>query len=75
MTRGFPLSVARAGSRVRVSALRGGDEMKRHLASLGFVEGSDVEVVTQAGGQVIVTVKGARFGLNRETSRNVFVVE
>lgn len=75
MPKGFPLAVAREGGSVHVTAVRGDDAMQKHLQSLGFVPGAEVQLVTQSGGQVIVLVKGARLGLNRETSRNVFVEE
>lgn len=75
MPKGFPLAVAREGESVRVTSVRGNDAMQKHLQSLGFVPGAEVQLVTQSGGQVIVLVKGARLGLNRETSRNVFVEE
>lgn len=75
MPKGFPLAAAREGATVHVSALRGDDTMQKHLQTLGFVPGAPVQLVTQANGQVIVLVKGARLGLNRETSRNVFVEE
>ena len=73
MPKGFPLAVAREGATVHVSGVRGDDAMQKHLQTLGFVPGAPVQLVTQANGQVIVLVKGARLGLNRETSRNVFV--
>lgn len=73
MPKGFPLAAAREGATVHVSTLHGNDAMQRHLQTLGFVPGAEVKLVTQANGQVIVLVKGARLGLNRETSRNVFV--
>ena len=73
MPQGMPLSMVHGNSTVVVTSLHGGDEMKRHLESLGFVVGAEVKVVTQAAGQVIVTVKGARLGLNSDTARRVYV--
>ncbi|MBS5451556.1 MAG: ferrous iron transport protein A [Coriobacteriia bacterium] len=75
MSQGFPLALAKEGSTVHVTKLRGSSDMQRHLQSLGFVPGAAVSLVTQAAGQVIVLVKGARLGLNQETSRNVYVEE
>ena len=75
MPKGFPLAVAKEGTDVTVTALHGDENMQKHLQSLGFVPGAVVTIVTQAAGQVIVLVKGSRLGLNRETSRNVFVEE
>jgi ferrous iron transport protein A len=70
----MPLSLAHGGSVVRVESVHGNSEMQRHLESLGFVDGTPVEVVSQSSGGVIVTVKGARFGLNERTARHVYVL-
>ena len=75
MPQGMPLSIAKEGSTVRVTSLHGNEEMRKHLEALGFVPDAEVSIVTQAAGQVIVLVKGARLGLNNATSRNVYVAE
>lgn len=69
----LPLSLAKAGETVRVARVRGGEELKRHLANLGFVEGAEVHVVSQAMGNIIVMVKGARLGLDNKTAMRIMV--
>ena len=73
MSGAMPLSLAHGGSVGRVESVHGNEEMHRHLESLGFVSGTEVEVVSQASGTVIVSVKGARMGLNERTARHVYV--
>ena len=73
MSGAMPLSLARGGSILRVESVHGNDEMHRHLESLGFVDGTELEVVSQSGGTVIVSIKGSRFGLNERTARHVYV--
>ena len=73
MSGAMPLSLAHGGSVVRVESVHGNEEMHRHLESLGFVSGTEVEVVSQASGTVIVSVKGARMGLNERTACHVYV--
>ena len=73
MSGAMPLSLAHGGSVVRVESVHGNEEMHRHLESLGFVSGTEIEVVSQASGTVIVSVKGARMGLNERTARHVYV--
>lgn len=70
----MPLSLVRAGDTVAVARVRGGEEMRRHLVNLGFVEGSEVHVVSSSGGNIIVTIKGARFGLDAKVAQHVMVV-
>ncbi len=69
----MPLSMAKAGDTVRVVRVRGGEELKRHLSNLGFVEGSEVHVVNQALGNIIVMVKGSRLGIDSKTAMRVMV--
>ena len=59
----MPLSMVKAGETVRVSRVKGNEDMKHHLKDLGFVEGSEVHVVSSSGANIIVTVLGARFGI------------
>ena len=70
----MPLSLVRAGETVTVACVRGNEDMKHHLGNLGFVEGSEVHVVSASGGNIIVTVKGARFGLDAKVAQHVMTV-
>ena len=74
MSGALPLSFAKAGSTMRVESVRGNAEMHRHLESLGFVDGAELDVVSSGGGTVIVTIKGSRLGLNEQTARHVYVI-
>lgn len=69
----MPLSMMRAGETARVERVKGAFDVKRHLENLGFVEGSQVHVVTSSGSNIIVMVKGARFGLDARVAHNVMV--
>ena len=69
----MPLSMARSGETVAVRRVRGAADLKRHLENLGFVEGSEVHVVSSSGGNIIVMVKGARFGLDTRVASHVMV--
>lgn len=73
MSGAMPLSLVHGGSTVHVASVRGNQEMHRHLAALGFVDGAEVEVVSQTSGSVVVSVKGSRFGLGEHAARHVYV--
>ena len=45
----MPLSLVKAGETVRVSRVKGNEDMKHHLKDLGFVEGSEIHVVSSSG--------------------------
>ena len=70
----MPLSLVRAGDTVTVRRVRGNEDMKHHLENLGFVEGSEVHVVSSSGSNIIVTVKGSRFGLDAKVAQHVMTV-
>ena len=54
----MPLSMVKAGETVRVSRVKGNEDMKHHLKDLGFVEGNEIHVVSSSGANIIVTVLG-----------------
>lgn len=45
----MPLSMVKAGETVRVSRVKGNEDMKHHLKDLGFVEGNEIHVVSSSG--------------------------
>ena len=70
----MPLAFAQAGETVTVQRVRGAESLKHHLANLGFVEGSQVHVVANAGSNIIVMVKGARLGLDAKVAQHVMAI-
>lgn len=69
----MPLSFSPAGSVVSIKAIKGKDETRRFLESLGFVVGSDVTVVSELGGNLIVNVKESRVALSRAMANRILV--
>ena len=69
----MPLSFSPAGSVVSVKAIKGKDETRRFLESLGFVVGSDVTVVSELGGNLIVNVKESRVALSKAMANRILV--
>ena len=69
----LPLAMVGANEVARVVRVRGSSDLRQHLAELGFVEGSEVKVISRAAGDVIVSVKGARLALNRSMASRITV--
>ena len=67
----IPLTAAKAGETVTIKKITGRDELRRHLAELGFVVDDDVTVVNQLAGNLIVQVKDSRVALNREMANRI----
>lgn len=69
----MPLSFAEVGEKNVIRKIGGQDDAKRHLNNLGFVEGSEVEIVTEAAGNMIVIVKETRIGISKEVASRIVV--
>jgi ferrous iron transport protein A len=67
----LPLALVEAGETIRVLKVHGTPELRQHLAELGFIENAEVKVISRVNGDVIVSVKGATFGLNRDMARKI----
>ena len=67
----IPLTAAKAGETVTIKKNTGRDELRRHLAELGFVVDNDVTVVNEMAGNLIVQVKGSRVAVNREMANRI----
>ena len=69
----MPLTMARVGEPATIRKITGRDEIRQHLAELGFVVGQDVLVVTDLGGNLIVQVKDCRIALDKSMANRVLV--
>ena len=61
------------GETALIVTVKGASDLRQHLSTLGFVEGAEVKVISRVNGDVIVSVKGARLGLNRQMSSHIMV--
>ena len=57
--------MAKAGETVTIKKITGKDEIRLHLAELGFVVGSEVTVVNEIAGNLILQVKESRIALDK----------
>ena len=66
--------MAKAGDKVMVGRVGGSNEIKQHLADLGFVEGAEIQVVSAPGnGNVIVRLKESRLAVTSKMAEKVMV--
>ena len=61
----MPLSMAKPGETVTIRKITGKDEVRQHLAELGFVVDGVVTVVSELAGNLILQVKDSRVALDR----------
>lgn len=69
----MPLTMAKSGETVTIRKISGKDEVRQHLAELGFVVDSDVMVVSEIAGNLIVQVKDSRIALDKTMANRIMV--
>ncbi|GAA6393213.1 ferrous iron transport protein A [Flintibacter sp. P01028] len=69
----MPLTMAKSGERVTVRKITGKDEIRQHLAELGFVVDSDITVVSEIAGNLIVQVKDSRIALDKSMANRIMI--
>ena len=67
----IPLTAAKAVETVTIKKITGRDELRRHLAEMGFVVDDDVTVVNEMAGNLIVQVKDSRVALNKDMANRI----
>ena len=58
---------------VTIRKITGKDEVRQHLAELGFVVDSSVTVVSEIAGNLIVQVKDSRIALDRSMANRIMI--
>lgn len=69
----MPLTMAKAGETVTIRKISGKDDVRQHLAELGFVVDSDVTVISEIAGNLIVQVRDSRIALDKTMANRIQV--
>ena len=69
----MPLTMAKAGETVTIKKITGKDEVRQHLAELGFVVDSTITVVSKMGGNLILQVKDSRIALDTSMATRIMI--
>lgn len=69
----MPLALAAVGEENTVKRVGGSPAVKKHLENLGFVAGSEITVINEIAGNIIVRVKDARVAISREMAQKIMV--
>lgn len=69
----MPLTMAKAGETVTIRKITGKDEVRQHLAELGFVVDGDVTVISEIAGNLILRVKDGRVALDRSMANRIMI--
>ena len=68
-----PLAMAKEGETVTIRKVTGKDDVRQHLAEMGFVVDTDVTVVSELGGSLIIQVKDSRVALDRAMANRIMI--
>ena len=69
----MPLNMAGIGDVNTIKKITGRDDVRQHLAELGFVVGEEVRVVSELGGNLILSVKESRVALDKTMAMRIMV--
>ena len=69
----MPLTMAKQGETVTIRKITGKDEVRQHLAELGFVVDGEVTVVSELGGNLILQVKDSRIALDQSMANRIMI--
>ncbi len=69
----MPLTMAKAGETVTIRKITGKDEVRQHLAELGFVVEGTVTVVSELAGNLILQVKDSRIALDQSMANRIMI--
>ena len=71
----MPLTIMNEGKKLKVLKICGKSEVKSFLETLGFVNGSDISIVSKNSGNFIVAVKDTRVAISKEMANKIMVEE
>ena len=69
----MPLTMANAGEPNVIRKVGGKEETRRFLENLGFVAGGVVTVISEIGGNRIVTVKDSRVAIGKDMANKIMI--
>ena len=69
----MPLTMAEPGEAVVIRKITGKDEVRQHLAELGFTVDEKVVVLSKISGNLILKVKDSRIALDRDMACRIMI--
>lgn len=69
----MPITMGKPGARYTIRRITGQDEVRRHLAELGFVLDTELTVVSELSGNLILQVRDSRVALDKTMANRILV--
>jgi len=68
-----PLTLSTPGSTAIIRRINGRDETRQRLCEMGLVVGNEVTILTNQQGNLLITVKDCRIGINSDLATRVMI--
>lgn len=69
----MPLSMAQVGEVNIIRKITGKDDVRQHLAELGFVVGAQVRIINKLGDNMILCVLNSRVALDQSMAMRIMI--
>ena len=69
----IPISLLKSGETVKIRKITGKDDVRQYLAELGFVVDTDITMVNETAGNVILQVKDSRVALDKSLANRILI--
>jgi len=69
----IPLAMSKPGIENSIKKVGGMEETRQFLANLGFTAGSHITIISETGGNLIVSVKESRVAISREMASKIMI--
>lgn len=69
----MPLTFLSPGTEGCIKRIKGKDDIRRFLESLGFVTGGIVTMISTSGDNVILGIRGSRIAISRRLADRIYI--
>ena len=69
----MPITIGKPGGRYLIRKITGRDEVRQHLAELGFVLDTEIVIVSELSGNLILQVRDSRIALDKTMANRILV--
>lgn len=69
----MPITMGKPGERYLIRKITGRDEVRQHLAELGFVLDTEIVIVSELSGNLILQVRDSRIALDKTMANRILV--
>lgn len=69
----MPLALVPIGQTITIRRIGGNEKIRRHLASLGILEGRTIKVLAQSASGTVVLINETRLAINHEIAKGIIV--